>query len=115
MARLRAMTRFPTATEEILECDGVRLHLNTRKLERDGVGPQLGSREFALLEYFMRNQNRVVSRDQIGENVWDINFEPSSNVVDVYVSSLRRKLEQITPTKLIHTVKNVGYRFGVME
>ena len=63
----------------------------------------------------MRNPNRVLSRTQIGEKVWDLAFEPTSNVVDVYVSALRRKLDRGYQMELIHTVKGVGYRFGVME
>ena len=63
----------------------------------------------------MRNQNRVLSRAQIGENVWDVNFEPTSNVIDVYISSLRKKIDQPGRPPLIHTVKNAGYRFGLMD
>lgn len=63
----------------------------------------------------MRNPNRVLSRTQIGEKVWDMNFQPTSNVVDVYISSLRRKVDHGYTNELIHTVKGVGYRFGVMS
>jgi DNA-binding response OmpR family regulator len=63
----------------------------------------------------MRNPNRVLSRTQIGEKVWDTNFEPTSNVIDVYISSLRRKIDAEAGRPLIHTVKNAGYRFGVMS
>ena len=76
---------------------------------------ELSPTEYALLEYFMRNPNRVLSRTQIAEKVWDLNFDPSSNVIDVYVSSLRKKMDKGTERRLIHTMKGAGYRFGVME
>jgi DNA-binding response OmpR family regulator len=63
----------------------------------------------------MRNPNRVLSRTQIAESVWDMNFEPESNVIDVYVSSLRKKLDRDFETGLIHTIKGAGYRFGVLD
>ena len=75
----------------------------------------LSNKEFALLEFLMRNPNRVLSRTQIGEKVWDMNFEPNSNVVDVYISALRRKLDRGFDKELIHTVKGAGYRFGVLS
>lgn len=63
----------------------------------------------------MRNQNRVLSRTQIASHVWDMNFDPSSNVIDVYIAALRKKLDRHAPRPLIHTVKNAGYRFGIMD
>ena len=63
----------------------------------------------------MRNQNRVLSRTQIGQRVWEMNFEPTSNVIDVYISSLRKKIDRNGSRPLIHTVKNAGYRFGVLD
>ena len=63
----------------------------------------------------MRNQHRVLSRTQIGEKVWDMHFDHGSNVVDVYVSSVRRKLDRGFSCELIHTIKGVGYRFGKMD
>ena len=63
----------------------------------------------------MRNPNRVLSRTQIAEKVWDMNFEPSSNVVDVYISALRKRIDRGHERELIHTVKGVGYRFGILD
>jgi DNA-binding response OmpR family regulator len=82
---------------------------------RGEVKVELSNKEFALLEYFMRNQNRVLSRAQIGEKVWDMNFEPGSNVIDVYISSLRKKVDRGFDRELIHTIKGAGYRFGVLD
>ncbi|MGH7243844.1 MAG: response regulator transcription factor [Phycisphaerales bacterium] len=116
LARMRAMTRRHQSTEsKLLRCEDLELDLYTRRAKRGELHWDLAAREFGLLEYLMRNQNRVLTRAQIGENVWDINFEPSSNVIDVYISSLRRKIDREGQRALIHTVKNAGYRFGVMD
>ncbi|MEZ6235723.1 MAG: response regulator transcription factor [Phycisphaerales bacterium] len=116
LARLRALLRRGEATEgRTLKCDDLTLDLYTRVAERGEVKVELSNKEFALLEYLMRNPNRVLSRIQIGERVWDMNFEPGSNVIDVYVSSLRKKIDRGFERELIHTIKGAGYRFGVMD
>jgi len=116
LARIRALLRRGEASEaRFLRYEGLELDLYSRVAKRGDEKVELSNKEFALLEYFMRNPNRVLSRTQIGEKVWDLAFEPTSNVVDVYVSALRRKLDRGFDTELIHTVKGVGYRFGVME
>ncbi|MGH7241854.1 MAG: response regulator transcription factor [Phycisphaerales bacterium] len=116
IARMRAMMRRHQSTEtKILRCDDLELDMYTRRASRGGEHWDLASREFGLLEYLMQNQNRVLTRAQIGERVWDLNFEPSSNVIDVYISGLRRKIDRAGSRPLIHTIKNVGYRFGVAD
>jgi DNA-binding response OmpR family regulator len=116
LARIRALLRRGDASESRhLRCDDLELDLYTRVAKRSDRSIDLSNKEFALLEYFMRNPNRVLSRTQIGEKVWDMAFEPSSNVVDVYVSSLRKKIDKGFDHGLIHTIKGVGYRFGVLE
>lgn len=116
LARLRALLRRGEASEgRTLRCDDLELDLYTRRATRGEAVVDLSNKEFALLEYLMRNQNRVLSRMQIGERVWDMNFEPGSNVIDVYISSLRKKLDRDFDKSLIHTVKGAGYRFGVMD
>ena len=116
LARIRAILRRGEATESrSLKCDDLELDLYTRTATRGDAKFELSNKEFALLEYLMRNQNRVLSRIQIGEKVWDMNFEPSSNVIDVYISALRRKLDRGHSRELIHTVKGAGYRFGVID
>ena len=116
LARLRALLRRGEATEgRTLRCNDLELDLYTRRATRGDAVVDLSNKEFALLEYLMRNQNRVLSRMQIGERVWDMNFEPGSNVIDVYISSLRKKLDRDFEQTLIHTVKGAGYRFGVMD
>jgi DNA-binding response OmpR family regulator len=76
---------------------------------------ELSPREFAVLEYLMRHPNQVLTRTQIGEHVWNFDFYNESNVVDVYVGYLRRKIEEEGESSLIHTVRGVGYRLSVEE
>lgn len=116
LARVRAMLRRGEAVEgRMLTCDNLELDLYTRVAKRGEDSIELSNREFALLEYLMRNPNRVLSRTQLGEKVWDMNFEPTSNVIDVYISALRKKIDRGHTKELIHTVKGAGYRFGVMD
>ncbi len=116
LARVRSILRRGEATESrILTCEDLELDLYTRTAARHGEAIELSNKEFALLEYLMRNPNRVLSRTQIGEKVWDMNFEPSSNVIDVYISALRKKIDRNHDTALIHTIKGAGYRFGTLN
>ena len=86
-----------------------------RRVTRDGQNIKLSSKEFALLEFLLRNADRVLDRMTIAQKVWDINYEPSSNVIDVYISSLRKKIDRDFEQPLIHTVVGAGYRFGHPE
>jgi DNA-binding response OmpR family regulator len=116
LARARALMRRGEASESRhLKLDDLELDLYTRVVTRAGKTFELSNKEFALLEYLMRNPNRVLSRTQIGEKVWDMSFSPTSNVVDVYISALRRKIAVESKRELIHTIKGVGYRMGVMD
>jgi DNA-binding response OmpR family regulator len=116
LARTRALVRRGEASEaRHLRYEDLELDLYSRVAKRGGQTVELSNREFSLLEFLMRNPGRVLSRTQIGEKVWDMNFEASSNVVDVQVSALRRKVDRGFPQELIHTVKGVGYRFGVTD
>jgi DNA-binding response OmpR family regulator len=92
-----------------LHYGGVSLDLRTRRVERDGHPIQLQAKEYALLEYFLRNPERVLSKTMILQHVWDFAFDPQTNVVDVLVSRLRSKLDRDFPTKLIHTLRGAGY------
>ena len=116
LARIRALLRRGQATEATrLEFGGVELDLLRRRVSRDEQKIKLSAKEFALLEFFMRNPDRVVDRITIAQKVWDINFEPSSNVIDVCISSLRKKVDRGFDRPLIHTVVGMGYRFGEPE
>ena len=114
LARLRAlMRRGASERPSVLEVDDVVLDPATHVVTRDGTPVDLSSREFALLEFLMRHAGEVVSRPRILEHVWDVNYDGFSNVVDVYVGYLRRKLEQPFDRALIRTVRGVGYGLGL--
>jgi len=113
VARLRALLRRGQGHEASnLKFEDVELDLLKRTATRAGQKIKLTAKEFALLEYFLRNPNRVLSRTTIGEHVWDMNFEPGSNVIDVYVSMLRRRIDKGFVRPLIHTVIGAGYMFS---
>ncbi len=116
LARLRALLRRGEASEgRTLRCCDLELDLYSRRATRDDETMELSNKEFGLLEYLMRNENRVLSRAQIADKVWNTNLEPGSNVIDVYISSLRKKVDRGFERELIHTVKGAGYRFGVID
>lgn len=113
MARVRALLRRGSSSESaVLRFDDVEMDLLKRQVSRAGKAIVLKQKEFALLECFMRRPHRVLTRPAIGEHVWGMNFNPFSNAVDVYVSSLRQKIDKPFDTPLIHTVIGSGYRFG---
>ena len=111
IARVQALIRRSTgATEPTrLTAGDLSIDLLTRRTERAGTALDLRPREFALLEYLMRNQGRVISKTMILSHVWGYNFNPGTNVVDVLVSRLREKIDKGFETKLLHTVRGVGY------
>lgn len=116
VARVRALLRRGQATEAtILRVGDVELDLTKRVVKRGGKEIPLTNKEFALLEYFMRKAERVLTRAQIGEHVWDMNFDPTSNVIDVYVSMLRRKVDKGFEAPLIHTIIGRGYMFSLTK
>jgi two-component system copper resistance phosphate regulon response regulator CusR len=116
LARLRALARRPAAPLDVV-LHFADLELDTRSLaaRRDGRTIRLTAREYALLEYLMRNPDRVVSRSQILEHVWDDNFDPVGNAVDVLVGRLRRRIQPDRAAPLIHTVRSRGYVLSVAE
>lgn len=112
LARIRALTRrrhdVPPAGGALQLAD-LTLDPSSKMVHRAGQPIQLTAREFALLEYLLRNQNRVVSRVDILEQVWDTSFDTGSNVIDVYINFLRKKLDKDFTPKLIHTLVGMGY------
>jgi two-component system, OmpR family, response regulator len=110
-ARVRAAARQGAASGRALSVGDLTLDTKTRVATRgDDIRVDLPSREFALLEYLMRHENQILSRQQILDSVWGIGFDAGSNVVDVYVSYLRRKLDRIGEQSVIETVRGAGYR-----
>jgi len=115
-ARVRALMRRgrPTAESVLRVCDLV-LDRVDRRVERAGRRIDLTSKEFALLEYLMRNAGRRITRSMIIEHVWNLNFDTSTNVVDVYINYLRKKIDEGASCRLIHTVRGVGYEISEPE
>jgi len=114
LARIRALLRKKdNVIGTRLECDELTMDLVARKVARAGIPIELSNKEFALLEYLLRNQGRVVTRNMIAEHVWNLDFHTSTNVIEVYITYLRKKLDSDFPVKLIHTHRGRGYQLGV--
>lgn len=112
LARVRAMTRRGTQvamTAQTLRYGGIEMNLDTKTVTREGRPVDLTAREFALLEFLLRNQGRVLSKPEIAEHVWDLNFDSGTNVVEVYINYLRKKVDKGFQKKLIHTQFGMGY------
>jgi two-component system OmpR family response regulator len=111
LARVQALIRRSSRTSEptSLTVGELSVDLLTREVTRTGTKIELQPHEFALLEYLMRNAGRVLSKTMILEHVWDYNFDPQTNVVDVLVCRLRNKVDRDFDNKMIHTIRGVGY------
>lgn len=110
LARIRVLLRRGKAeTKTVLQINGLSLDLVSHKVKRNDEEIELTGKEYSLLEYFMRNQGKVLTRTMIAEHVWDYNFDTFTNVIDVYVNHLRKKIDKGYPEKLLHTLRGVGY------
>ncbi|MEM7143918.1 MAG: response regulator transcription factor [Verrucomicrobiota bacterium] len=113
VARIHTIVRRSSGhAANVLRVDDLVLNLATREVKRDTAPIDLTTREFSLLEYLMRSPGRVLSRIQICEHVWNYDFDPGTNLVDVYIKRLRKKIDKDWDQKLIHTVRGVGYKLG---
>jgi DNA-binding response OmpR family regulator len=111
LARIRAHLRQPGQVNATsLEVGGISLDFRTREVDRDGHGVKLTAREFELLAYLMRHPNQVLSRAQILNAVWGYDYDPGTNVLDVYIGYLRRKLAEADGDAPIQTIRSAGYR-----
>jgi DNA-binding response OmpR family regulator len=114
LARVRALIRRGSGeSPAILQLDDLVLNPVTREVTRGGQRIDLTSKEYALLEYFMRNAGRVLTRAMIAEHVWNLDFDTFTNVIDVYVNYLRNKVDRGHERKLIHTIRGSGYTMRV--
>jgi two-component system, OmpR family, copper resistance phosphate regulon response regulator CusR len=115
VARIKVLLRHadqsPDAVNKLIVGD-LELDLDKKVAVRGSINIDLTAKEFSLLEYFMRNSGRVLSRNDIAEHVWDLTFDFGTNVVDVYINFLRKKIDKGYPNKLIHTKVGFGYIFG---
>ena len=112
-ARVRAVLRRPAVfVPTTLQVGELSLDTGTRVAERNGRQISLTSKEFAVLEYLMRHAGEVVTREKISAHAWDDNYDPASNVIDVYIARLRKKIDESDETPLLHTIRGAGYRLG---
>lgn len=112
LVRIRALARRgkeDSLPKTILSFADLEMNLDAKTCHRSGKKVELTPKEFALMEYLIRNQGRVISKTEIAEKVWDINFDTGTNVIEVYVSYLRNKLDRPFDKKLIHTMFGLGY------
>ncbi len=113
LARLRALTRREPVLADIeLRVADLTLDTTTRVVKRQSTVIDLTNKEYALLEYLMRHPNQVLTRSMIAEHVWNFDFDTGTNVIDVHIRYLRRKLDDPFPTKLIQTARGAGYRIS---
>ena len=115
LARLEAITRRKAAEKAVtkLTCGELEMNLLTRTVVRSGKTIDLQAREFALLEYMMRNCGTVVTRTMLLEHVWDYNFDPQTNVIDVHISRLRQKIDKGFEKTMIQTLRGAGYKLAI--
>jgi len=113
LVRIRALLKRTMNQQmpagNVLKVADLELNVDSKEVTRDGILINLTAKEFQLLEYFMRNRNRLVSRADIAEKVWDLDFDTRTNVIDVYVNFLRKKIDRDFDPKLIHTQVGMGY------
>lgn len=112
LLRIRALLKrlhTTVATGTMLQAGDLQMNLDRKEVTRDGQQIQLTAKEFQLLEYFLRNKNRVLSRADIALQVWDVDFDTKTNVIDVYVNYLRKKVDKGFQNPLIHTQIGMGY------
>ena len=110
LLRIRALTRRNgSKPRQILQLADLELNLDHKTVTRAGKRIDLTTREYALVEYLMLNKGKIISRLDIGERVWSLNFDNNSNVIDVYISYLRKKIDKDFSPKLLHTIVGMGY------
>ena len=111
LARMRVQLRNPgvAPVDQVLRCGDLELDVRSREARRGGQPLSLPTKQFALLEYLARRMGAVVSRAELAEHVWDENFDPFSNVIDVTVHKLRERLEQGEAPRVLHTIRGAGY------
>jgi len=115
LARTRVLLRRGQPTPERLQVGDLTLDCIRRKVTRNNDSIELAPKEFSILEYMMRNRGRPLSRTMIVEHVWDMDYDGLTNIVDVYIRHLRSKIDDKFPTKMIHTVRGIGYMLDLPE
>ena len=108
LARLRRLSKRSGKAEALLFSD-LEMNLSSRQVSRSGIAILLSAKEFKLLEYFMRNPNTVLSRSQLARDIWNVDFDTGTNIVEVYINYLRNKIDKPFTKKLIHNLHGIGY------
>lgn len=108
-AQLKKVSHLSPEQEEVLRVADLEINVGSKTVTRANETIELTAKEYALLEFLVRRKGRVVSRTEIAENIWDINFDTGTNIVDVYINFLRRKIDRHRDTKLIYTKQGMGY------
>jgi heavy metal response regulator len=115
LARVRALLRRDTAVKTTkLQVDSLTMDTTSHRVTRGDTPIDLTSKEYAVLEYFMRHPGEVLTRTMISEHVWDEEFDSFSNIIDVYIRRLRRKIDETFQPKLLHTIRGSGYMLGLL-
>ena len=109
LARIRSLLRRERQSPTVYRLADLHLNTMTRKATRDGTVIELTAREFALLEYLMRNPHKLITRQQLAKEIWGFNFDPGTNIIDVYINHLRKKIDQDFEKKFLHTERGKGY------
>jgi DNA-binding response OmpR family regulator len=115
LARMRSLLRRERQTETTFRIADLQLNSLTRKATRAGSVIELTAREYALLEFLMRNPHRLVTRQQLAKEVWGFTFDPGTNIIDVYINHLRKKIDQGHAMRLLHTERGKGYYISDKE
>ena len=110
LARIRVLLRNKTGALNIFEAGDIRLDLDAHQVTKKGNMVDLTQKEFALLEYLLRNKGKVCRRTRIIEKIWDIHFDKDTSVIDVFINGLRKKLDQAGKESFVQTIRGVGYR-----
>ena len=110
LARIKVLLRNKEGEQNIFETEGISLNTEVHQVTKEGLPVELTQKEFALLEYLLRNKGKVCRRTRIIEKVWDIHFDKDTSVIDVFINSLRKKLDTAGKESFIQTIRGVGYR-----
>ncbi len=111
LARIEAVNRRYVTSQNVIEFDGCFLDLLERKLDSPRGREKLTDKEFELLTYFLKNRGVIITKEELCKNVWDLNFQPTTNLVEVTIKNLRKKLEDVSGNKYIKTIYGEGYLF----
>jgi DNA-binding response OmpR family regulator len=115
LARIRSLLRRDRQSQTVLKVGDLQLNTRTRKATRTGRPIELTAREYALLEFLMQNPQKLLTRQELAKEIWGFDFDPGTNIVDVYINHLRKKIDQTTEKRLLHTVRGRGYYISEKE